>query len=227
MPGLVDHHAHLLRDAAGVAFPPGTAAVREFHHKVAAAGTTPMDVLDPPLAAAGPGRPPARRAQPGRGGGPGGDHRDGHAQLAVPGRARGRRRKQARCRSGFASTWPADSPARPVSTSWTRAAPTAARGCAWPGSSSTPTGGWARAPARWARTSPTWAAPGFCSPTPGGWPAGSRRWPGAAGGSPRTRSAIAPRRSCWTPMTLPGTAIRRQSRLPRPGSSTPACCRPT
>jgi predicted amidohydrolase YtcJ len=53
VPGLVDHHAHLLRDAAGVAFPPGTPAVREFHHKVAAAGTTPMDVLDPPLAEPG------------------------------------------------------------------------------------------------------------------------------------------------------------------------------
>jgi predicted amidohydrolase YtcJ len=49
VPGLVDHHAHLLRDAAGVPFPAGTAAVRDFHHRVAAAGTTPMDVLDPPL----------------------------------------------------------------------------------------------------------------------------------------------------------------------------------
>ena len=49
VPGFVDHHAHLLRTAAGVPFPASTAAVREFHHRVAAAGSTPMDVLDPPL----------------------------------------------------------------------------------------------------------------------------------------------------------------------------------
>jgi predicted amidohydrolase YtcJ len=49
VPGFTDHHAHLLRDAAGVAFPAGSGAVRDFHHRVAAAGSTPMDVLDPPL----------------------------------------------------------------------------------------------------------------------------------------------------------------------------------
>jgi predicted amidohydrolase YtcJ len=48
-PGFTDHHTHLLRTAAGVPFPAGTAAVRDFHHKVASAGSTPMDVLDPPL----------------------------------------------------------------------------------------------------------------------------------------------------------------------------------
>jgi len=49
VPGFVDHHAHLLRTAAGVPFPQGTAAVRQFHLRVAAEGSTPMDVLDPPL----------------------------------------------------------------------------------------------------------------------------------------------------------------------------------
>jgi predicted amidohydrolase YtcJ len=49
VPGFADHHAHLLRTAAGVSFPAGTAAVREFHQRVAAQGSTPMDVLDPPL----------------------------------------------------------------------------------------------------------------------------------------------------------------------------------
>ena len=49
VPGFADHHAHLLRTAAGVQFPAGTAAVRDFHQQVAARGSTPMDVLDPPL----------------------------------------------------------------------------------------------------------------------------------------------------------------------------------
>lgn len=53
IPGFTDHHAHLLRTAAGVPFPATTAAVRDFHHRVAAEGSTPMDVLDPPLAQAG------------------------------------------------------------------------------------------------------------------------------------------------------------------------------
>jgi predicted amidohydrolase YtcJ len=53
VPGFVDHHAHLLRDAAGVAFPAGLAAVAAFQAKVADAGSTPMDVLDPPLARPG------------------------------------------------------------------------------------------------------------------------------------------------------------------------------
>ena len=47
VPGFVDHHAHLLRDAAGVPFPPNAGAVRDFHRSVAARGLTPMDVLDP------------------------------------------------------------------------------------------------------------------------------------------------------------------------------------
>jgi predicted amidohydrolase YtcJ len=50
VPGFADHHAHLLRTAAGVPFPAGTAAVREFHQRVAAQGSTPMDVADPPVA---------------------------------------------------------------------------------------------------------------------------------------------------------------------------------
>jgi predicted amidohydrolase YtcJ len=49
VPGFADHHAHLLRTAAGVSFPAGAAAVRAFHQQVAAQGSTPMDVLDPPL----------------------------------------------------------------------------------------------------------------------------------------------------------------------------------
>ena len=49
VPGFADQHAHLLRTAAGVPFPASTAAVREFHQRVAAQGSTPMDVLDPPL----------------------------------------------------------------------------------------------------------------------------------------------------------------------------------
>jgi predicted amidohydrolase YtcJ len=50
VPGLSDHHAHLLRTAAGAGFPATTADVRAFHLRVASAGSTPMDVLDPPLA---------------------------------------------------------------------------------------------------------------------------------------------------------------------------------
>jgi predicted amidohydrolase YtcJ len=53
VPGFADHHAHLLRESAGVGFPATSADVRAFHLRVAAAGSTPMDVLDPPLAAAG------------------------------------------------------------------------------------------------------------------------------------------------------------------------------
>jgi predicted amidohydrolase YtcJ len=57
VPGLTDHHAHLLRDAAGVGFPADTQAVRTFHERVARAGSTPMDVLDPPPSEPGlPGR---------------------------------------------------------------------------------------------------------------------------------------------------------------------------
>src|SRR5271169_6606374 len=47
VPGFVDHHAHLLRDAAGVEFPPTPQAVRDFHYQVAEQGRSPMDVLDP------------------------------------------------------------------------------------------------------------------------------------------------------------------------------------
>jgi predicted amidohydrolase YtcJ len=48
VPGLIDSHAHLLRDCAGIAFPATSAAVREFHRQVAGQASTPMDVLDPP-----------------------------------------------------------------------------------------------------------------------------------------------------------------------------------
>jgi predicted amidohydrolase YtcJ len=53
VPGLVDHHAHLLRESSGIGFPAGPAAVREFHERVARTGTTPLDVLDPALPEAG------------------------------------------------------------------------------------------------------------------------------------------------------------------------------
>ncbi|HSR86120.1 MAG TPA: hypothetical protein VLM11_18235 [Streptosporangiaceae bacterium] len=41
VPGFVDHHAHLLRDAAGVPFQPTAQAVRDLHDSVAAQGRTP------------------------------------------------------------------------------------------------------------------------------------------------------------------------------------------
>lgn len=46
VPGFADHHAHLLKDAAGASFPPSPEAVARFHREVAAAGRTPMDVPD-------------------------------------------------------------------------------------------------------------------------------------------------------------------------------------
>ena len=54
VPGFADHHAHLLRDAAGVAFPATAQAVRDFHRRVAEQGLSPMDVLDPPAQVARP-----------------------------------------------------------------------------------------------------------------------------------------------------------------------------
>jgi predicted amidohydrolase YtcJ len=62
VPGFVDHHAHLLRESSGIGFPAGPGAVREFHEQVARAGTTPMDVLDPPLPQVTPGQALADRA---------------------------------------------------------------------------------------------------------------------------------------------------------------------
>jgi predicted amidohydrolase YtcJ len=52
VPGLTDHHAHLLEEA-GLGPPPAGQAVRAFHERVARAGSTPMDVLGP--RPAGPG----------------------------------------------------------------------------------------------------------------------------------------------------------------------------
>jgi predicted amidohydrolase YtcJ len=49
VPGFADHHAHLLRESAGVRFPATREQVRAFHLRVAGAGGTPMDVLDPPV----------------------------------------------------------------------------------------------------------------------------------------------------------------------------------
>jgi predicted amidohydrolase YtcJ len=47
VPGFADHHAHLLKDAAGIALPVEPQTVAAFHRDVAAAGSTPMDVPDP------------------------------------------------------------------------------------------------------------------------------------------------------------------------------------
>ena len=49
VPGFTDAHAHLLAVAAGVPAPWETTGVAEFHRAVAAAGSTPMDVPEPPL----------------------------------------------------------------------------------------------------------------------------------------------------------------------------------
>ncbi len=47
VPGFVDHHAHLLKDAAGSGWAVAAPAVRAFHEQVARDGSTPMDVPDP------------------------------------------------------------------------------------------------------------------------------------------------------------------------------------
>ena len=47
LPGLVDHHAHLLEQAALNELVAAPASVRAFHERVARAGTTPMDELHP------------------------------------------------------------------------------------------------------------------------------------------------------------------------------------
>ncbi len=48
--GFVDHHTHLLAQAAGVPFPWEGGTVRAFHERVRADLTTPMDVAEPELA---------------------------------------------------------------------------------------------------------------------------------------------------------------------------------
>lgn len=47
LPGLVDHHAHLLKDSAGIGLAVAAPTVRAFHEQVARDGSTPMDVPDP------------------------------------------------------------------------------------------------------------------------------------------------------------------------------------
>jgi predicted amidohydrolase YtcJ len=49
VPGFTDAHTHLLAVAAGVPAPWEATGVAEFHRAVAAAGSTPMDVLEPAL----------------------------------------------------------------------------------------------------------------------------------------------------------------------------------
>ncbi|HEX7993337.1 MAG TPA: hypothetical protein VF506_05395, partial [Streptosporangiaceae bacterium] len=47
--GFVDHHTHLLAQAAGVPFPWHGGTVRAFHERVRGERTTPMDVPEPHL----------------------------------------------------------------------------------------------------------------------------------------------------------------------------------
>ena len=53
VPGFADGHAHLLKEAAGIAMPAAAAPVRAFHLRVARERSTPMDVPDPVLPEAG------------------------------------------------------------------------------------------------------------------------------------------------------------------------------
>jgi predicted amidohydrolase YtcJ len=57
IPGFVDHHAHLLKAAAGVPLAASPQEVREFHHRVAGQGRSPMDVHDPAGLLTAPGLP--------------------------------------------------------------------------------------------------------------------------------------------------------------------------
>src|SRR5260221_10776030 len=56
--GFVDHHTHLLKEAAGTPFPWQGTTVRAFHEQVRRERTTPMDVPEPP-----PGEPLTQGAQ--------------------------------------------------------------------------------------------------------------------------------------------------------------------
>jgi predicted amidohydrolase YtcJ len=47
VPGFTDHHAHLLKEAAGIGLVVAAPAVRAFHEQVAGLRSTPMDVPDP------------------------------------------------------------------------------------------------------------------------------------------------------------------------------------
>jgi predicted amidohydrolase YtcJ len=48
VPGFVDAHTHLLKEAGGVPFPWVGSTVAEYHRRVARDGSTPMDVPEPP-----------------------------------------------------------------------------------------------------------------------------------------------------------------------------------
>ena len=229
VPGLADHHAHLLRDAAGVAFPPTAAAVASFHRQVAGLGRSPMDMLDTGPGLDEPGLPGRLLAGLARAAAAGlveitemgmrsWAYLDALTELREP---------SARSRAGSGSTWPAAWPRRAAWPSLTRAGRPAGRGCGSTASSSTRTAGSCPAPALCARTSRMPAARASCLPVPQALPAGSRRWPGEAGGSPPMPSATGPCRPCSTPTSWPSTVTWPQSRPPRPGSSTPACCPPT
>lgn len=47
VPGFVDHHTHLLRQASGIPFPWELSTVREYHERVWRDGGTPMDAAEP------------------------------------------------------------------------------------------------------------------------------------------------------------------------------------
>jgi predicted amidohydrolase YtcJ len=49
--GFVDHHAHLLKSAAGLPWPWQGTTVREFHERVWRDGSTPMDISEPTISA--------------------------------------------------------------------------------------------------------------------------------------------------------------------------------
>jgi predicted amidohydrolase YtcJ len=175
VPGLVDHHAHLLREAAGVGLPADRQAVRAFHQRVARAGSSPMDVLDPPPD--GPGLPGrlvaglARAAAAGlveitEMGMRGWDYLDAliAAQAAAPLPVRVR----IYAASGLAAeSSPADLDARRSDCGpWLRMDGVKFYADGWLGP----------------RTSPTRATGGCCSPMRPGLPGASSRWPRGAGG---------------------------------------------
>ena len=127
VPGFTDHHAHLLRDAAGVGFPPTARAVRDFHVSVAEQGRSPMDVLDLAPDVARPALDSRLLAGLARAAAAGLVE---VTEMGVRSWARWlHSRTPARCRAGSGSIWRAAWPMRQASTSWTPAVAMAGRGC--------------------------------------------------------------------------------------------------
>ncbi len=158
VPGFADGHAHLLQDSAGIPLTVEPRRVRAFHREVAAAGSTPMDVPEPL-----PARPLSWLA---------GRLRAGLARAAAAGLTevtemgmRDWRYLDALDDPAGAGPLPARLRRLPGQRPGRRAIagragrpagrPATAPGSGWRGSSSTPTAGSARGPARCAGTSPT------------------------------------------------------------------------